>query len=299
MMHTVPHLVKMSRFPFKERVLAIDTAPLTGDKVGRPDIGTMAQLRSCCDRLLQAGIVDRIVDFDYSPNFHRQTYRKHFGVRVRQTHNWKGYPILGSQFQIESGDSNYMLHYDSDMMLYQHPDFSWIATGMQMMDSNPDLLTIRPLTGPPTADGRLYQSGYERDPAGFYRFKTFSSRVYLIQRERFDRFLPLPVMWRSYRHRWLDHLPDRWKTRLNYLTGKGSLESWEVMVTQKLQTTDSVRAVLTSPQAWTLHPNLRSPEFFQALPSILKAVESGEFPPEQAGHYDLKLDCWLRSSVLS
>ncbi len=33
MMHTIPHLVRMSNFPFTEVVLAIDTAPLSGDQV--------------------------------------------------------------------------------------------------------------------------------------------------------------------------------------------------------------------------------------------------------------------------
>lgn len=46
MMHTIPHILRMSHFPFEERVLAIDTAPLSGDKLLRPGIGTMEELRT-------------------------------------------------------------------------------------------------------------------------------------------------------------------------------------------------------------------------------------------------------------
>ena len=54
MMHTIPHLVRMNHFPFEEKVLVIDTAPLTGDKVGRPGIGTMQELKECTQQLLKA-----------------------------------------------------------------------------------------------------------------------------------------------------------------------------------------------------------------------------------------------------
>ncbi|MGB5592804.1 MAG: hypothetical protein WBM62_02055, partial [Crocosphaera sp.] len=80
MMHTIPHLVRMNHFPFEEKVLAIDTAPLTGEKVGRPGIGTMQELQEFTQQLLKANIIDRIVDINYDPNYRQQVYRKHFGT---------------------------------------------------------------------------------------------------------------------------------------------------------------------------------------------------------------------------
>lgn len=294
MMHTIPHLVKISKFPFSERVLCIDTAPLSGEKVNRPGIGTLEQLRDCCDQLLKAGVVDRVVDIDYSQTYHDRVYHKHFGSRIRPTHNYKGYPILGTIFHIESVQGDYMLHYDSDMLLYQHPDYSWVEEGIKLMQNHPEVMAIRPLTGPPTEDGKLYQVvPYEQDPEGFYKFKFFSSRLYLIDRKRFDKLLPLPIVWRPYRQKILDLLPVQLKTMLNNVTGKGSLDSWEIMVSNQLEATRYVRAVLDSPKAWTLHPKDRSPEFIQALPEIIKKIEAGWYPPEQAGYYDLQSQYWL------
>ena len=53
MMNTIPHLVKMSQCPFEEKVLAIDTAPLSGEKVNRPGLGTMEELRACAEKLVR------------------------------------------------------------------------------------------------------------------------------------------------------------------------------------------------------------------------------------------------------
>ncbi|MGK7877264.1 MAG: hypothetical protein AB4426_29395 [Xenococcaceae cyanobacterium] len=294
MMHTIPHLVGMSNFPFRERVLAVDTAPLSGDKLGRPGIGTMAELRDRTEELLKTGVVDRVVDINYDPGYRDRVYRKHFGSLLRQTHNYKGYPILGTIFTIEEAQSDYMLHFDSDMLLHQKSDYSWVEEGMKLMEKHPEIMSFRPLTGPPRGDGSMYQRmPYEKDPNGFYKFKFFGSRVYLINCKGFEELLPLPIIWRPYRRKFMDKLPVKLQTTLNYITGKGALDSWEIMVSKQLERTDYFRGTLANPQAWTLHPKDRSPEFIQALPQIIEKIEAGEYPPEQAGYYDLKLEFWI------
>ncbi|WP_373693685.1 hypothetical protein [Limnofasciculus baicalensis] len=294
MMHTIPHLVKMCDFPFVERVLFVDTAPLSGEKVNRPGVGSMAQLREYCDRLLTSGIVDKVVDMDYSPAYRDRIYRKHFGAPISSTHNYKGYPILGSIFSIEEVQGDYMLHFDSDMLLHQEPGYNWILEGIKLLKTHPEVMAVRPLTGPPSPDGSLHQSvPYDRDPDGFYRFKFFSSRAFLINRKRFDSLLPLPVMWRSYKNTILNGLPTSVKTSLNCLTGKGLLDSWELMVSKRLEETSYIRAVLESPKAWTIHPKERGPEFIEVLPKIIEKIEEGWYPESQIGHYDLLFEDWL------
>ena len=274
-------------------MLAVDTAPLSGDKVNRPGVGTMEQLRENCDLLLSNGIVDRVIDIDYSQNYRDRVYSKHFGSTLRPTHNYKGYPILGTIFSLEEPPGDYLLHFDSDMMLYQQAGYSWIAAGIDLLQKHPEVMAVRPLAGPPTPDGSIKDKKYTRDPEGFYKFKFFSSRVYLIDRKRFESLLPLPVMWRPYRRKIINYLPTGLQTALNYWTGKGSLASWEVMVSHRLKDNEYVRATMDSPQAWTIHPKDRGPEFMQALPSIIARVEAGEYPQEQSGYYDLQLNCWL------
>lgn len=294
MMHTIPHLVKMCNFPFVQRLLAIDTAPLTGDKVSRPGIGTMEQLRDYCNQLLLSGVVDTVWDIDYSNDYRDQTYQKHLGsTQIRQTHNYKGYPILGTIFSLEETVGDYILHFDSDMLLYQQSGDRWIDQAIELLRIRPDIAAIRPLAGPPHPNGPQQESHYDYDPDGFYRFNTFGSRAYLIDRHRFENLLPLPVLWRSYRNKILNNLPVPLQTSLNYFTGKGSLDSWEIMVTNAFRRSSYIRANLASPQAWTLHPKDRGDVFIQALPHMIEKIEAGWYPPEQAGYYDLRLEPWL------
>lgn len=240
----------------------------------RPHIGTMEELRECTEKLLQAGVVDRVVDINYDANYHNEVYRKHFGTPIRFTHNYKGYPILGSIFSIEECKSEYMLHFDSDMLMFQQPNHNWIEEAVKLMEENPKMMFVRPLASPPTNQPKS-------EP--FDTFKTFGSRVYLIDCKRFDKFLPVPVLWRSYNTKWMNDLPTSLKTILSNFTGKGKLDSWEIMVTQKLEQTDYFRANLTNPAAWTLHPKDRSQAFLQALPNMIARIEAGDFPQQQAG----------------
>ena len=190
-MQTIPHLVKMSNFPFKEKVLSIDTAPLSGEKVNRFGVGTMAELRDRAQQLLNDKVVDRIVDVNYDPPFQAQVYQKHFGSQLRSTHNYKGYPILGSIFTIEDAKSDYMVHFDSDMLMYQNENYSWIKDSIQLIEDYPELISTRPLTGPPTQTGNFkLQSQLHPQSQQFYQYKFLSSRVYLIKRQKFDQLLP-------------------------------------------------------------------------------------------------------------
>ncbi|MEM1238666.1 MAG: hypothetical protein AAGI45_02385 [Cyanobacteria bacterium P01_H01_bin.26] len=293
MMETIPHLVRTSHYPFVERVLFIDTAPLTGDKVGRPGIGTLEQLRENCARLMAMGVVDRLVDMDYNDAYRQRVYKKHFGSVPKPTHNWKGYPILGTIFSLEETVGDYVVHFDSDMLQYQKPGQSWISEAMALMEQRPDVLFVRPLSGPPLAGGGLHQRvPYEQDD-GFYRFKFFGSRAYLIKKQSFDGFLPIPVLWMDYKNAWLKQLPPRLLTWLNYWTGRGKLDSWEVMISRELERTDGWRATLANPAAWTLHPVARGHAYIEALPKIISAIEQGDYPSGQEGYYDLNLELWL------
>ena len=285
MLQTIPHLVRSCRFPFARRFLMVDTAPL-GRRYGRkPGIGTAEELQACCTQLLQAGVVDDIVPIDYSPACRRRIYRKHFAGPMRQTHSHGGYPILGSIEALEGSRADYLVHFDSDMLLYQEPGFSWIDEGMKLLRAHSDLLAVLPRSGPPHTNGRLRQQeetgeAYEPDARGIYCFKTFTSRVFLVDRLRFDSLLPL----RS-------RLPVADLLR-NYLTARSTMPEWEIMVGYRLQETPLVRADLSSTRAWTLHPDDRGERFEAALPDLIARIEAGHYPAEQGGYYDLLLDLW-------
>jgi hypothetical protein len=286
MLQTIPHLVRTCRFPFGRRVLKVDTAPLGRRYRRKPGIGTAEELQACCNQLLQAGVVDAIIPIDYSRGCRRRIYGKHFAGPMRQTHSHGGYPILGSIQAVEESQAEFLVHFDSDMLLYQEPGFSWIDEGIKLLREHQDLLAVLPRSGPPHRDGRLRQQeeageAYQQDTRGMYCFKTFTSRVFLIERRRFDRVLPLRP-----------RLPLVELLR-NYLTSHNTMPEWETMIGYRLQETGFVRAELMSPRAWTLHPEERGDRFQAALPDLITRIESGSYPVEQGGYYDLLLDLWI------
>jgi hypothetical protein len=81
----------------------------------------MEQLRDCCDRLVQGGVIDRVIDIDYSENSRHRVDRQHFGSPLCPNHTYKGYPILGTNFSLEKPKSDYLFHFDSDMFLHSQP----------------------------------------------------------------------------------------------------------------------------------------------------------------------------------
>jgi len=118
-----------------------------------------------------------------------------------------------------------------------------------------------------------------------------------MDRKKFGKLLPLPILGHRYRHAGMQKLPTWLLTEINRSFGKGHLNSWEVMISQNLEATSFVRATLSDTRAWTLHPIDRGSEFIKNLPRLIKLIEDGEYPPEQAGHYDLKLDFWLKNKL--
>ena len=234
-------------------------------------------------------ILQKAHNFDY----HKTEYSKdsitklnnlQFGYPHHETHCFRGYPLYGSLKQFIETDAKYILHLDSDMMFYEGKAFSWINEGVRVMEENEDILCVLPRGGPPTKDGLLHQgtTDYNVDEnRGLYLFKNFTSRHYLMHRDRFLRLLPMQPKWLS----WREPIKSR-------LFGNGKMLCWETMLEHALAKSQMWRADLMTEQAWSLHPGDRSEEFYQLLPQIIDSVNRNEFPEEQRGHFDLRLNDW-------
>jgi len=153
--------------------------------------------------------------------------RLQFNFPFKETHCFRGYPIYGSFKQFINTEAKYILHLDSDMIFYEAPVFSWVQEGLRIMEENEDILCVLPRGGPPTKDGSLHQgsTSYKTDEKrGLNLFKNFTSRHYLIHRERFLSLLPLKPLWLS----WREPIKSR-------LFGNGKMLCWETMVEHALR----------------------------------------------------------------
>lgn len=281
--NTLPSLIKLLEKADNKITLILDTQNPSGV------LGStlpQSELNDITNRIkyLQSLLNFNFVTATYDSKTIRSMNRLQFNYSQRETHCFRGYPIYGSFKQFLDTNSEYILHLDCDMIFYEEPTFSWIKEGIRVMEENEDILCVLPRGGPPTKDGSLHQNTtpYQLDQKrGLYLFKNFTSRHYLIHRERFLSLLPLKPLWLS----WREPIKSR-------LFGSGKMLCWEAMVEHVLTKSPMWRADLMTDQAWSLHPGDRSEGFYQLLPKIIDSVNQNEFPEEQRGHYDLKLNDW-------
>lgn len=282
--YTIPHLVRSCQGQVSKRTILIDTSEIKGYFAKKRKLASIEQLRAECRKFKEKNLVDEIIELKYDRKEMNKLYRKHFGMNLRETHCFRGYPYYGSIWPIENGSTDYFLHFDSDMLIHQAGASSWIKEAIDLMEKHEDMLCVLPLSGPPAARRTLYQgrATYTFDLEGFYRFKEdFTSRLYLLSRKRFQELLPMKLQWLS----WRESLKSN-------IFGKGNLLCWEVTVNKALKESKYYRVDLASQTAWSLHPHDRGDKFIKILPALINLVEKGIFPPEQAGHYDLNLELW-------
>jgi hypothetical protein len=281
---TVSHLAKACGGVFRERILFVDVAPPSAGFRDRPGLGSLETLQNICAELRADGFVDRIMPIDYSPSVRSRIYKKYFNRSFGYTHDLRGAPFYAFLFSFEAAQTDYVVHFDSDMLLYQKPDFDWVSAGIRLLQECEDLMFISPLSGPPSPDGSLKQRGvsYQRDNRGFYRIDVVTGRKFLFNKRRMAKLLPFKKYWLSPRRR-----------IRGWFTGESPLLQLEVILTESFRDHGVFRGDLASPHAWTLHTPDHGPAFVAGLPEVIRRVEAGDYPAEQAGDYDLQLKHWL------
>jgi len=279
----LPHLIKLLEKADCKISLMLDTRDPSGVLASTLEQSSLLEITTKIENIQNKLNFDFLTT-SYDLRSIRSKNRLQFNYPFKETHCFRGYPIYGSFKQFIDTDAKYILHLDCDMIFYEHPAFSWVQEGIRIMEENEDILCVLPRGGPPTKDGYLHQgtTPYEVDgKRGLYLFKNFTSRHYLIHRERFLSLLPLKPLWLS----WREPIKSR-------LFGNGKMLCWESMVEEALTKSDMWRADLMTDQAWSLHPGDRSEEFYQLLPQIIDSVNRNEFPEKQRGHFDLRLSDW-------
>lgn len=254
--YIVRHLNRVSRYPYHRRSLVIDAKP-------HPDL---VSLRRSASQLVCEGVMDDILEVTDGVRDHR------------------GIPLNGWTTGIEATPGiAYHVHYDCDILLYQKSGHCWVKEAIAAMEKNPNVFFVAPLPGPPSNNQQLLgqQHRFTQDKnLDLYLFKTFSSRRFLTDRRRFAQ---LPIKPRSI---------SRKRQIASLFTGKSHLHTWETAVSMTLSESPYFRANLASPLAWSLHAPDHGRVFIDCLPDIISRVETGDFPEQQAGRYDLDLVIW-------
>jgi hypothetical protein len=293
--YNVPHLARAHRAAAKEIVLTIDRCRPQKTKQTDPAVRcrepwfshTLDQLEALGASLRAQGVVDRVLVLRSDDPWLADVTRKYSGRWIPETHDYGGRPITGYWAGIETARTRYVIHYDGDMFLHQDPGFDWAVHALPFMDNQEHALSATPRITPPYAHRIPYgDSVSTREKMGVlpveggWRQSFFSTRAFVVDREKLERYLPL----------------GRGRILLEQMAVKhlrrGFPRSAEKMWFITIGREGGYRLVLSTEKAWLLHPIWKPDDYADWVPPIIDAIVHNRVPHEQLGHPDLQLKAW-------
>ena len=121
------HLIKQHPGVFQDRILVVDDLPsqLPND--------LRIKFQELCDELVQAHLFTSLYRLSQISST-SQIARKHFESEPSYLRDFRGVPLFGWIAGIEASSSRYHVHCDSDILIYQKADFSWVAEGIRLIE---------------------------------------------------------------------------------------------------------------------------------------------------------------------
>lgn len=227
---------------------------------------------------------------DYRPEVVAEVGRRWFGrPDVPPKHHYGG-PVYSYFYGWHVARNDYVMHLDSDL-LFGGGSQTWTREAIELLRTRPELLIASPLPGPPTPDGAFppavaaaharTATPPRREDIGSlaYSFGAASTRLFLLDRARLmERVAPMELR------------RARLRSTLRAIAeGHAPFELPEGMFSREMQEHGLRRLDFlgSAPGLWSLHPAMRSDEFYRELPRLVERVESGDMPEAQLGDFDV------------
>lgn len=286
----LPHQLRQWAGQVAEVQLTLNLAARSG-RYGTAEQAGMRTLLSLLDDLCREHPHARVVEVDYGPAARAAVAERFFAGRPVPDRNHDGGPFYSYFFGWHAASHDLVLHTDSDM-LFGGGSQAWVGEALDVLATHPDVLCTAPLPGPPTPDGALPPRIAEQHtrmggpprrldaPPVAYRLHGCSTRLWLFDRstlaERLGGTVPLdaPRLRSALRARLEGHppvdLPERTMSRRMNRLGLARIDF-----------------LGSGAGMWSLHPTMRSEEFYAALPRLVARVEAGDMPAAQLGDYNI------------
>jgi hypothetical protein len=293
--YNVPHLARAHRAAAHEIILTIDRCKPQKTKQTDPAVRCkepefsrqLDELEALGASLVADRLVDRVLVLRSGDPWLAGVTRKYSGPWLPQTHDYGGRPITGYWAGIEAAKTRYVIHYDGDMFLHQAPGFDWAVHAIPLMDRQEKAITATPrLTAPyasriPYGDyGSAHEVMAMLPVEGGWKQHFFSTRAFVVDREKLDRYLPLA------RGRMLvEQLAVK-------MLRRGFPRSAEKMTWFTTGREGGYRLILSSEDAWLLHPIWKPDDYAAWVPAIIECVEQNRVPHGQLGRTELQLKVW-------
>ena len=257
----VGHLVCRLSAPrrFKEVVLSIDTK--VGTFLRQHSAGDLAAVRASARRLLEQGVINRVVEAPTGLDQVRDVNARWFEVACTETHTSSGVPVYPQLWAFEQVGTRYVLQADCDVMICRHDYSHDYLAEMVSAHSEPGVMGVGfNIPHPLSSSAKAYAA-----PAGEYKPEV---RLGLFDLNRLMGTLPWP----------------------NQLSGSHLLYGWYHSLHQAMKRNGWKCLRGGDPRTSFIHP-LNSaklqPEF---LDNVRRRVESGFIPTVQHGKWDLVED---------
>lgn len=233
-----------------------------------------------------------LAEVDYSSSARDAVRQRYFATSADYPEKaFDGGPFHAYFYGLLRADADYVLHMDGDM-LFGGGSRIWLEEAINWLESTPDALFASPLPGPPRPDGSLGNADRhvtnlapqapERIAADYpaYRFKTVSTRIFVLDQRRFDERIGAldivrPNAAQQLRARIYRQLPHAVPAEVVFTAA---------IVRHGLCRVDFLGA---EPGMYSLHPPYRSETFYRELPRLIARVAAGDIPLGQLGDFDL------------
>lgn len=225
-------------------------------------------------------------EVDTSPETRNKIAKKFFNKDDLPIKAWDGGPFYSYLFGLWKARAKTIIHMDSDMM-FGGLSPTWISEAEEILDTDPDVIFVAPLSGPPHPDGVLkghrLQPGVPVKPYKLpvsYAFNSVSTRIFVTR--------PELIRSRIGHFEWLPPSPSQ-QFRARLLGNPPLSREFEVVLSHTMQKRGLIRVDHHGRNTgmWSLHPPFRTAQFYADLPAIIRRVERGDMPAEQLGQYDM------------
>jgi hypothetical protein len=287
--------VTAHRAHVKETVAIVDCCRPGGTKIvdrdGRFPLATFNRrvetIGALAEGLKSRGVLDRVYYLHEGDPLIHDLSAKYFRGHITQTHDYGGCALMSYVAAFELVDARYVLHYDADMLLHQADGYDWAKQAVTFCQASEGAVAATPRTSPPFSkhtgqpDAPSLRQGrpYFRVDGG-WKDDWFSTRCFLLDRERLTRYVPF-MKGRLF-----------WETMFVKYFNRGYPRSPEIMMNRRIGGSGGWRLNLESESAWLLHPHDKPPKYIEMLPGILEAVTAGHVPDQQRGNTEVNVDAW-------
>jgi len=275
----------------ENRMLIVDCCRPQKTKLINPDLRfplnvfnkNLVKIKAIAEKLLANKIVTRVYYLTPDDPLIGHLSKKYLNKLYQSTHAAGGTANMSYWAAIELCETRYLLHYDGDILLYQEKGYDWVQEAKSFMEKdNKIVISVPRLCPPPTLNiPSLHEGRPLKEYQNYWLNDWFSTRQFLLDKSKFETYLPLPVG------------KIKFKLLLRKYLKRAFPIDPEILLFNSIGGRGGRRLVLKSTKAWIIHPIQKNDEFVNILPQILLSVENGIFPLEQKGHEDILHDKWL------